>query len=181
MLIGACGDGADPEIAPPTGRPASASPTSVQPSGMYVTPCEPNEFVKTTPRLPHEVKVTHDDSFISITGVDIDACMGLTGQEKKGATEILGNGVQTWMMAEYPQGTTVKNQEEFESEVCAEIARLITVEPTLSQVSWVSLTTFGTFIIGFSGSTGPTPTMPLDQEGNYIPPSCPLPKRGPTA
>lgn len=182
LLLGACGDGPDPREGNfPVGRPTSTR-TAVpkQEAGAFMVPCELTQFIQTTPRLPYEVKVTDDkQGLVSLSGVLVSACMGATGQEKKVATEVLGKGIQTWLEATYPKGTTVTDQIEFEAKVCMEVARLVSATPVLAKVSWVALATHGTFTMELKPVTGnETPPAP---PGNYSDPGCKLPRTGPTA
>ena len=180
-IMAACGDGPDGVgVTPPPRQPAPIGSPIPQQGGAFVIPCNQDEYVQTTPRLDYEVKVTNDDNnLVSLSGVQVNACMGLTQQAKRSATVVLGEGLQTWLEATYPKGTTEVSQEEFEAKVCVEVSRLISTQPSLSRVTWVSLATFGTFTMELKPVTGRQPPPPT--QGNYSDPGCKLPRVGPTA
>lgn len=176
VFSASCGDGENHAgVFPPTPT-QRATPVKSDPNAgpQLVLPCTADQYVQIKPNLTYEVKVTDDpDGLQGFVGVLMDACMGQPFPTNKTAVETLGKGVQHWLMEAYPRGATEKSQTELEAKVCQEVARLIASDPVLSKVTWVSLATTGTWQL---------PLKPAKiTSGEYTPPGCKLPTKGPTA
>ena len=175
-FVAGCGDGSKESagVKPPTAKSVATRGTS-SPEIQLVVPCALDEYVQITPNLLYDVKVVDgEDGLMSLRGVLMDTCMGQTGLGKKTTAEKLGNGVEKWLESTYPRGATEQNQTDFEAKVCTEIARIISSDPSLRKITWVSLATNGIWDISKL-------SPPKVQSGRYTPPGCSIPKSGPSA